>query len=90
MAGENLHAGLGEILFGSARKAFSVTPALQTPQSCIVKSSLSYTILKGFQLSHLPSDGKLAKVSVLYFDTAWNNMPQTLFSMKFSGPIQDT
>lgn len=62
MAGENLHAGQGEILFGSVRKAFCVTPTLQTPQSCIEKSSLSYTILKGFQLSHLPSDGVVSKV----------------------------
>lgn len=87
MAGENLHAGQGEILFGSVSQAFCVTPALQTSQSCIVKSSLSYTILKGFQLSQW---WQVSKISVLCFDTAWNNMPQTLFSMKFSGPIQDT
>lgn len=75
MAGGNLHAGQGEILFGSARKAFCVTPALQVPQSCIVKSSLSYNLLKSFQLSHLPGDGMGSKVSVLCCDTALNNMP---------------
>lgn len=77
MVGENLHAGQGEILFGSARKAFCVTPALQTPQSCIVKSSLRCTILKDFQLSHLSSDGMVSKISVLCFDTALSNMPRT-------------
>lgn len=76
MAGVNLPAGQGEILFGSAKKAFCVTPTLQTSQSCIEKSCLSYTILKSFQLSHLPSDGVVRKVTVLCFDIALN-MPQT-------------